>query len=99
MKGGRPSSFILHPSSFFRAHELLPNRAQNPRIRRHSQIDELLPVAIAVEGDDESIDAERDGASEVFVFGGEVVFAEVADRVEEFAVAHVEIAISSEDAS
>ena len=71
-----------------------------PRMRWSAAVarsSEVLAVVIAVERDHEAIDAERDHASEVAILGGEIVLAEVRDRIEQLAVVEVETLVLIED--
>src|SRR5437762_7975741 len=68
-----------------RVDELLADGAEDALIGSGGEIDQVLAVAVAVEGDDEAIDAEGDGAPEVAVLAGEVVIAEVGVGFEELA--------------
>ena len=77
---------------------LIPVEILRHGIVSHREIDQPLPLAVAIEGDHEPVDAKRHRAAEVFVFGGEVVFAEVVDGIEELAVGDVEVSVGSEDA-
>src|SRR5947209_6039244 len=79
------------------AHQLLADGAEDALVGGGGEIDQVLAILVAVEGDDEAVDAEGDDAAQVAVLAGEVVLAEVRDGVEQLAVAHVEVAVGAED--
>ncbi len=89
--------FPALPGPLIRRIELFADGAEDALVGRGGEIDQMLTVLVAVEGDDEAIDPESHRPAQVLILGREVVFAEVRDGVEQLAVRGVEAAVGIQD--
>src|SRR6185295_13255857 len=78
-------------------HELLADRAEDALVGGGGEIEQMLALVKTVEGDHEPVDAKRHHAPEVSILSGEIVLAEVRDRIEQLAVVQVETFVLIED--
>src|SRR5881296_902665 len=92
----RRTSNLKDSTALLGGHELLADRAQDALIGERGQVDQVLAILVAVENDHEAVDPKRHRPPQESILGGEVVFAEVGDGIEELAVADVERPIGVE---